>query len=442
MHSPAARPAGPGPRHSALLAAAAVAALVLGYLMIGPHPYLMADEYAHCAQTDMLIQGDMSLEKSLTTIPGYHFTLFGVQRVLHLDLGRCDLDGPSAAREPTPPWRYRLLSLLLASPAIFVFYRIVRRVSPDRSRAATLHFELLPILFPMFFVIYTDAFSTLLVLISLHFALARRPSLSAAAGALATLVRQTNITWVLAFWLFCWRDAVADAGPTPRARAARFLRRTLAFPVVFLLFGAFVVWNGGIAVGDRSAHPISLHLGNVYFLLVVAGLVLLPQALAALPWFVRQLRRRPWLVLCIAAAYAFFLATYAVDHKYNYPTVESGLPADDREIIANYFLRNRLLIWSISGIGPKTAIFGLALLGAITFAAARLRRPEFYLIYPIAFVSVASSWLIEQRYYIVLFVLFIAFVEQRARLDRILAAYSAAVSFGLVYGISQGWFFL
>lgn len=405
---------------------------MLGLALVGPFHGLIGDENAHCLQIEAFNRGDLTIDPEMTTLPGYHGAISALRGLLGWQLGAC---------EGAAPWRYRLLSFALSSPAVYVFFHVARRLSPEGHRASMLlRFLFLPILFPMFFVVYTDAFALLCILASLLCALDRRPGLAAVAALLATLVRQTNIAWALVVWLLCWRQA---AGPTRRARAAQFLRDTFAFPVLFLLFAAFVAWNGGVALGDQSAHPLSLHVGNVYFALVVSAIVFLPQSLAALPGFVARVRHRPWLALAVVAAYALFLVTYVVDHKYNYPTVESGIDEEGRDSIAHDFLRNRFLIWSVSGLGPKTLAFGLALLGALTFASTRLRRPEFYALYPVAIASLASSWLIEQRYYIVPFVLFIAFAETpRPALARALVAYSVPVSLGLTYGISRGWFFL
>jgi len=45
-------------------------------------------------------------------------------------------------------------------------------------------------------------------------------------------------------------DILAQAGP---------------YAIVFLLFGSFVYWNGGIVLGDKSNHVPSLHIPQAYY---------------------------------------------------------------------------------------------------------------------------------------------------------------------------------
>ena len=50
-------------------------------------------------------------------------------------------------------------------------------------------------------------------------------------------------------------------------------------------------------------------------------------------------------------------------------------------------------------------------LAALSLFVIRLRQPVHYLIYPFAALSVMPVWLIEQRYYLPAFALFMAFRE-------------------------------
>jgi alpha-1,2-glucosyltransferase len=73
----------------------------------------------------------------------------------------------------------------------------------------------------------------------------------------------------------------------------------------------------------------------------------------------------------------------------------------------------------------------------------RLRRPVHYLIYPFAALSVMPIWLIEQRYYIPVFALFMLFRESASpRVERMTLAVNVIVAAYLFEGIVEGRFFL
>lgn len=125
-----------------------------------------------------------------------------------------------------------------------------------------------------------------------------RPVAAAAAGVLSTLIRQTNAVWLAAcLWLYALmavpqrrRPLAATLGaqaPTsaaaagsgsasaPAAAVAALMQSlpplpppetlaTLALRIlpgvsVLFSFAAFVVWNGGVTVGDRDAHKPRAH---------------------------------------------------------------------------------------------------------------------------------------------------------------------------------------
>ncbi len=73
----------------------------------------------------------------------------------------------------------------------------------------------------------------------------------------------------------------------------------------------------------------------------------------------------------------------------------------------------------------------------------RLRQPVHYLIYPFAALSLMPVWLIEQRYYIPVFALFMLFRESASpRVERTLVAMYVVMALYLFAGVVGGGSFL
>jgi alpha-1,2-glucosyltransferase len=82
-------------------------------------------------------------------------------------------------------------------------------------------------------------------------------------------------------------------------------------------------------------------------------------------------------------------------------------------------------------------------LAALSLFVIRLRQPIHYLIYPFAALTVMPVWLIEQRYYLPAFALFMAFREPASPVvEGAILAVNTALSVWLFAGVVQGRFFL
>jgi len=117
--------------------------------------------------------------------------------------------------------------------------------------------------------------------------------LAALLGLISCTFRQTNIIWVLYAYgssqlmYLRFRRAMPGARspaklhdpPALSARPEDILKAVLSVPnvlpdilpsfipyaLVLALFGGFVVWNGGIVLGDKSNHIPSLHVPQLYY---------------------------------------------------------------------------------------------------------------------------------------------------------------------------------
>ncbi len=182
-----------------------------------------------------------------------------------------------------------------------------------------------PLHFFYTFMYYTDIASVLFTLSAHLLVLQQRYMLSAAWAAAAILMRQTNSVWVayslgMAVLQLCMPDldarltrggadgsSTASKGHTDvpsldgsvssnvtallalvrRAWLLRWqlLRRLWGLIAVVAAFAAFVVWNGGIVVGDKSHHAPVLHLMQpLYFALYASAW------LAPVFWTLQKLR--------------------------------------------------------------------------------------------------------------------------------------------------------
>jgi alpha-1,2-glucosyltransferase len=318
-----------------------------------------ADERHHLRQVRAFCAGSRELDRKLTMVPGFH--------VLAAAAG-------SAAGDCSLATARGLNAVLgLASVAAFGFAAGASGAADPALR--TLQYATLPILLPYHFLAYTDTAPLALLLLSAGFLLRGR-SVAAGLGAAASMLfRQTNVVWLLFVALWVLRS---DPAPTARQALARLWPCALGAAG----FLAFVLVNGGVALGDARAHQAGLHLGNVFFALLLVGALLLPRQL----WLLAHERARlprPAPLLALALAAAAFLATFGVPHAYNrYPG----------------FLRNELLMAADESLGLRVALLVPLLIGLGGLVLDRPARPADAALWPVALLALLPVKLVDQRY--------------------------------------------
>jgi len=418
-------------------AGACALGLTLGWILMLPVGGL-ADETVHYPQIRSLLtafpDGPWTLHPRLTTFPAYHAVVAAVLKLT-------GTSGLTAARTVD-----LAISALLLGVFAALAVRIHRRRSVVALRVTQLAF--LPILFPFFFLVYTDVLSLLLVLLAVHFADRPRPVLAPLTALAAVLVRQTNIVWVVLIALVHLGALGRGSQPSPSdAPEGSHRWRTLAAhgaPYALLAAAAvgFTWAHGGLALGDPAAHPPgALHAANVYFFLFVLLGCFLPLHLPA--WgrvfgsLGGALRRRSWQgalgpvgLTLVGLAVAFFLFTWSfeVSHPYN-------------RFLGS--LRNRALDFFAHGqLGPLT-LFAADLAAVLALAGTRLKRPLAYALYPLTVAFLAAHWLVEQRYFFIPLALWLVYREDAPPwAERLQLVWGVVLTAILHLGVVNRWFFL
>ncbi len=391
--------------------------VLLGILYVAAivalHGSGLTDEVEHFAQIHLFLHGDWRLIESLTTIPGYHVVTAAL-------LWLFGADSLAAAR---------LVNAAFGLLAIAGFHALRRNVWPSTETLATAQFVALPIVVPFFFVVYTDVFALALLLWATFATLKGRHWLSALLLAALVCVRQNEVVWagflaMLAAWpiwrrsgLHAWREIVAGGVP-------------YLVPVAGFL--AFWAWNGSISLSNTQAalHPdLSLHAGNVYFALVLAGALLPLHVLAGLREFAARVRAQPWLFAIAPLVVAGFWWGFHADNPYN-----TAFP--------DYYLHNAFVRATQQYPVLRAGLAVLAAAAACGLAFTRLRPPGAAWIYPFAALFLAASWLVESRYALIPFVLWLAFREQRSpRIEYVTLALWLVLAVLILSGTVERWFF-
>jgi alpha-1,2-glucosyltransferase len=145
-----------------------------------------------------------------------------------------------------------------------------------------------------------------------------------------------------------------------------------------------------------------LRLGNLYFALFLAGVLLPLHAVAGLRDFAKAARKRPWLLVIPVLVFAFYWWGFHADNPYN-------------QVAPEVYPRNRLLLHIEHDPSWRLGAGLVMVLAACGLAPTQLRPRAAIWLYPFAALFLASSWLIEQRYALVPLVLWLAFREHRGR---------------------------
>ena len=185
--------------------------------------------------------------------------------------------------------------------------------------------SLCPVLYFFSFLYYTDQVSTAMVLLTLCLQMSGQRWLSAFAGLLSVLCRQTNIVWVFLCGALSAGDilvtevrchqASTKRPPTISLTTSGQLRELVigtwdisrtwklirvlglvilrcgGYVVVGAAFLVFVRLNDGVVVGDRSAHVVTIHLAQILYFAAFFTALTFPYAVKNIPEFIAFTRR-------------------------------------------------------------------------------------------------------------------------------------------------------
>ncbi|MEO7063556.1 MAG: hypothetical protein ABI082_07285 [Dokdonella sp.] len=373
----------------------------------------LTDEVEHFAQIHLFLRGDWRLIESLTTIPGYHIVSAAL-------LWMFGADSLAAAR---------LVNAAFGLFAIAGFHALRRQVWPKTETLATAQFAALPIVVPFFFVVYTDVLALALLLWATFATLKGRHWFSAVLLAALVCVRQNEVVWagflaILAVWPI-WRRCRLQAWGEMVASGAPYLGPVAGFI-------AFWIWNGSISLSSTQAalHPdLTLHAGNVYFALVLAGVLLPFHVFVGLREFAARARAQPWLFAIALLVIAAFWWSFHADNPYN-----TAFP--------DYYLHNAFVRIAAQYPVVRAGLATLAAAAVCGLAYTRLRPQGSVWVYPFAALFLAASWLVESRYALVPFVLWLAFREQRTRrIEYATLALWLVLAVFVFSGMVERWFF-
>lgn len=275
-------------------------------------PYM--DEPFHIPQAQAYCRGEfLTWDPKITTPPGLYLMSLFFKRVF---LFKCTL----------PMLRLTTVLALLSLPPILTrllcFHKRIRPpVSLLSPSSEAMILTAFPIAWFFGFLYYTEAPSLAFVVLTFVAASQDQHWLAALLGLISCTFRQTNVVWVLYAYASSqlmylrFRRAAPGAAPPKKlhdppalvAGPADLVRSVLSAPgilpdilpslvpymLVLAVFGVFVVWNGGIVMGDKANHVPAFHVPQLYYFIAFATAFGWP-ALISGPGGSRTLARDVW----------------------------------------------------------------------------------------------------------------------------------------------------
>ncbi|KAF7310554.1 hypothetical protein HMN09_00598200 [Mycena chlorophos] len=251
-------------------------------------PYM--DEPFHVPQAQAYCRGEFdTYDPKLTTPPGLYLLTLVLKKMFML---KCNV----AQLRLTP--MLALLALPLVLGRLLAYHQRGRLPKWTEPPTDALVLSFFPIAWFFGFLYYTEVPSVFFVVSTIVAAFQGKHWLAASLGLLSCTFRQTNIIWVLYAYamsqVMFLRFRFSPPGSKPlsklhdpmafEATPGDFVRAILSLPNVLLdilpafvpyagvlaAFAAFVVWNGGIVLGDKSNHIPTLHVPQVYYFFAFA----------------------------------------------------------------------------------------------------------------------------------------------------------------------------
>ncbi|THU91646.1 glucosyltransferase [Dendrothele bispora CBS 962.96] len=250
-------------------------------------PYM--DEPFHIPQAQAYCRNEFTTwDPKITTPPGLYLMSLIFKRIF---LFKCSL----------PMLRLTVTLTLLALPLVLTrLLAYQKRTRPPSSFFAATPDAVVLSFFPIAwfygFLYYTEVPSLVFVLGTILAAVTERHWVAGLLGLISCFFRQTNIVWVLYAYVYSQLSYLQYRRPlrgqeenlkklhNPPADQAGFgdlwaslksapailgdiLPSFVPYSMVLAAFGAFVIQNGGIVLGDKSNHVPVLHIPQMYYFL-------------------------------------------------------------------------------------------------------------------------------------------------------------------------------
>ena len=393
------------------------------YLPLEP----IADEMFHLAQILLFKSSKYMVIQELTVPPAYHLVVAEIAKIFGVDT----FSG------------VRLVSGLCSFFAIVMSYFYLLRAQPSYPLIGSLQLLSAPLLCPFFWLLYTDISSLGVTLLSLVLLIDRRYLMCALVCGVSLLFRQHNIFWVVLVFFMAlgqlqiWAHLKGNFAERnkPWAHNLYGLLRVIFYRIwPFLIplsgFAIFIFLNEGVALGDRQNQKFSgIYPLQIFLFLLVMGFVLLPLHISNLPKIITLLKKNYWIILGLIILGVVFLKTFKITHPHNFPS--------------EYFLRNWFLYYLDGHFHLKLLAYALIAYTMLSLMVTQLRQKSDYWLYPLIFIALLPVSLIEQRYYIVPFCLFMLFRRPLSlRFEILLLLWFVICSLYLMRGIVSLMFFL
>ncbi len=323
----------------------------------------------------------------------------------------------------------RLVNVTFLFVLVVVFSKIQESLFGKDDFLKQLSFVFFPVTFTLSLLIYTDYAALFFVMISFYFELQRRYPLAALSLVLGFLVRQSIAPWIVLIPLIC--HSVQEPSSSTRGMlsilSASELKKRWLHLLSLLAFLAFVMINGGVAMGDKAAQATGkFSIGNIFVFYLFSCIFFLPGAIANIRKHVRGLLNSATAILALLAVFILFLFLYKPPvHSYNIWLQHRG----------TFFIRNNIVHWTMNNTSLKVAAFLCAVIGFLELNRT-LRKDVASILTVAAAISLAPFNVIDIRYGVIPFAFYVILRnEQDAKLWKIQTIWLLLISMTWLWGV-------
>lgn len=357
---------------------------LIAFVLIKDHG-LMMDEHHNYRQIMRFATGDFRIDPDLTVVPGYHLFMSVFPRLFGVDWEMYYLYVPLA----------RGTSLFFSLATVPLFYAAARRLDQQSALIKTLQYSVFPLLSVYFFLIYTDAFSILFIILTLLFLLKHRYPASGLAASVSVMIRQNNIVWLIFFCLLAYLHRWGNR--VDRHTITEHMKRTSTYGIGILFFVVFLILNKGLVAGSQSRQYVQFTLTkpqDVFLALFLYSVLFLPSIVPALKGSIRTVWKYKYWAMLAPLAYPLYYVYMVNDHPMNQGT---------------FFLHNLWAVVFSANPVMKFLLFVINLCAVVALLSVRMYRSYYYLLYPFAILFLWPIGFIEHRYTIIPFTLYLLF---------------------------------